>query len=258
MRRAGTVPLHLDVETEVPIPPTLVDELFTLGKNWAEAHAAEFERMAVDDFDDLIQAIVYDEFDQVRTTLKRAERSVTRILQGDDYCNGMLPSHAPAQLLELIGNSVKMLRCWGMQAEATAEAIREAAAAHTGRDVTAPGMGAGHFFTSRTIEPEFSVPLSLAAAYNFEHLGTQGRVSLLHRRASGAERRDTRGSVRAGEFDEVSAGCSVSADGHGCNCCTGCHRRIFFHDFFHVPFVRPNARYRENVRVNSIRAAPHI
>src|SRR5882762_6826461 len=31
--KSGDYPfLHLDVETEVPIPPTLVDELFTLGK----------------------------------------------------------------------------------------------------------------------------------------------------------------------------------------------------------------------------------
>jgi hypothetical protein len=125
---------------EFPASPELIDEMLTLTTAWADAHPEVFEEVAAGDFDDLVSYIIFDSFDQVRTTLKRIERDIAKVLQGDDYSSGELAFHAPPQLLELIENAVKMLHVWGVQAEATADAIHAAATAHTGRQVMAPGV----------------------------------------------------------------------------------------------------------------------
>jgi hypothetical protein len=142
--------VHISVQMKflVATGAELIDELFRLTTEWADAHPEEFERVAADDSDGLVSYIVHDSFDQVLETLERIKQDVTMVLHRDDHSSGELAFHASPHLLELVENAAKMLHVWGLEVEAAGEAIREAATAHTGRQIARPGDGSRPFFSS--------------------------------------------------------------------------------------------------------------
>jgi hypothetical protein len=62
--------LHVDVETEVPVAPALVDELVTLGKQWALAHPEEFEKASREEFRSILSATADWTFEELLHGLK--------------------------------------------------------------------------------------------------------------------------------------------------------------------------------------------
>jgi hypothetical protein len=126
-----------DGEKAVP-PPALIKELFELGTRWADAHPEEFERAAARDFDDGLSHATHYCLDQVLETLKATEEALTKLLAGEDAF-GEFNLQAPPPLREVVENAAKMFHAMGLQAEAAGEAIREAAAAFTGRQIVRPG-----------------------------------------------------------------------------------------------------------------------
>jgi hypothetical protein len=123
---------------KVPMPPTLIGELIALGIEWAKGHPEEFEREVADEFDDGLSHATHYLLDQVLETLKETKDALTELLAGEDAF-GEFALQAPPELREVVENAAKMFHAMGLQADAAAEAIREAATAFTGRRITRPG-----------------------------------------------------------------------------------------------------------------------
>jgi hypothetical protein len=106
---------------ETPAPAGLMEELVTLGGNWAIAHPEEFEREAAEQFEHLIGYIVEDSFGAAIGAMDEAEEDLTEALNDPELIR------APAMLRSRVADAAKMVHAMKLQVEAAAEAIDDAA-----------------------------------------------------------------------------------------------------------------------------------
>jgi hypothetical protein len=109
-------------EKQTPAPPALVEEIITLGRNWAIAHPGEFEREAAEEFDHLIGYIVEDSFGAALWKMEEAAEDLKEALNHPEFMR-----RATAVLRSRIEDAAKMVHTMKLQMEAAAEAIGEAA-----------------------------------------------------------------------------------------------------------------------------------
>jgi hypothetical protein len=106
---------------EQPAPPTLADELVTLGRTWAESHPEEFERAGNREFSIMLESC--DEmFDPLLEELQRTEHDFRSMLAEPEFMRS-----APAMLRSRFEDAAKMVHAMKLQVEATAETIDDAA-----------------------------------------------------------------------------------------------------------------------------------
>jgi hypothetical protein len=107
--------------SSTPAPTALVDELVTLGRDWAIAHPEEFERAGTDEFSSIVSS--FDEaFDRLVEELQETENGFREVLDEPEF-----KRQAPAMLRSRIEDAAKMVHAMKLQVEAAAEAIDEAA-----------------------------------------------------------------------------------------------------------------------------------
>jgi hypothetical protein len=114
------------------MPAALLDELTTLGREWAAAHPEAFERAASAEFNGFVRYISDDELGGLATPLRSARASLERVLSGEPLervLNGEneFARQASPVLRTQIENTIKLLRACDRQIAAAASAIKEAA-----------------------------------------------------------------------------------------------------------------------------------
>jgi hypothetical protein len=108
--------LHTDIDTEVPIPQALIDELATLGKEWAGAHPEAFERRVRERFE-FHCGCVKDTYAQAIIDLQKAEEDLKSTLKEPDF-NRVAPPEVRRQARE----GAKTLRAIRLQVRAMLDA----------------------------------------------------------------------------------------------------------------------------------------
>jgi hypothetical protein len=103
---------------DAPIPQALLDELSTLGTEWAKGHPEEFEKAARADFDNMLLEIVDETFDELTRICSHAQKRFRRILGEPEFTN-----HASTPLRRRVQKEAQRLRVMRSQTSGAAKAI---------------------------------------------------------------------------------------------------------------------------------------
>jgi hypothetical protein len=119
-KKSGEYPfLHIDVETEVQVPPEALDELFKLGKSWAEMHPEAFEQYDREQYA-WHCGCVKDIYAQAIADLRQAERDLKKVLAEPDF-----KRLAASELQNRVREGTKMLHSLTLQVRAALDAMAD-------------------------------------------------------------------------------------------------------------------------------------
>jgi hypothetical protein len=105
--------------------PALIEEIFALGTQWANAHPEEFERAGRKEYRQIVETAVDFTLDEALKELRETRKDLRSILDEPEFMR-----HAPPALRESVRNAAKMVRSMKKQLNAAGKAII-AAASHS-------------------------------------------------------------------------------------------------------------------------------
>jgi hypothetical protein len=127
--------LHTDVDTEVPVPQSLIDELVTLGREWAKSHPEEFEQVRRKEFTDLVSATTDFTFEQILEGLRLGQDDLRSILEAPEFKH-----RASSQLVRRIKKESQRIRVMRLQIVGAARAIKTLAEKCVADEVAQPSQ----------------------------------------------------------------------------------------------------------------------
>jgi hypothetical protein len=100
----------------------LIEEIFALGTQWADAHPEEFERASRKEYKQIIETSVDFTLDEALKELREARKDLRSILDEPEFMR-----YAPPALRARVHDAAKMLRSMKKQLNAAGKAINAAA-----------------------------------------------------------------------------------------------------------------------------------